>query len=225
MNKTEFIAEVAAKADLTKKQAEAAYDAMFETVVEALNNIDSTLGNIHGLKDVSDLGANSNLAAGTTVENHLVSLDNAIGNRNIASANANINAAAAVSTADGLKAAGDAIGDMDFSSTRYASGSQDLSSAVRSLDRSIYRIDREVNDLKHDFKSGMASVAAMSALVPNPRATGNTSLSVGTGLYDGHTAVAIGGFHYLTDNVMLNAGAAWGNANDLAYRMGITWSW
>ena len=36
MNKTEFIAEIAAKAELSKKQAEAAYDAMLETVVEAL---------------------------------------------------------------------------------------------------------------------------------------------------------------------------------------------
>ena len=195
------------------------------TVVEALNNIDSTIGNIHGLKDTTPLAENSNLAAGTTVENHLVSLDNAIGNRNIASANANINAATAVSTADGLKAAGDAIGDMNFTSTRYASGSQDLSSAVRSLDNNIYRIDREVSDLKHDFKSGMASVAAMSALVPNARSCGDTSLALGTGAYDGHTAMAIGGFHYFNDNLLLNAGVAWGNTSDAVYRMGVTFSW
>ncbi|HBB44857.1 MAG TPA: HU family DNA-binding protein [Clostridiales bacterium] len=36
MNKTEFIREVAEKADLSKKQAEAAYDAMMETIVESL---------------------------------------------------------------------------------------------------------------------------------------------------------------------------------------------
>ena len=36
MNKTEFVAEVAKKADLSQKQAAAAYDAMLETVVEAL---------------------------------------------------------------------------------------------------------------------------------------------------------------------------------------------
>lgn len=40
MNKTEFIAEIAAKADLTKKQAETAYDAMLETIVEALKKGD-----------------------------------------------------------------------------------------------------------------------------------------------------------------------------------------
>ena len=36
MNKTEFIAEMANKAELSKKQAEAAYEAMLATVVEAL---------------------------------------------------------------------------------------------------------------------------------------------------------------------------------------------
>ncbi len=36
MNKTEFIAEMAEKAELSKKQAEAAYDAMLETIVKAL---------------------------------------------------------------------------------------------------------------------------------------------------------------------------------------------
>ena len=36
MNKSEFIAEMAEKAELSKKQAEAAYEAMLETVVKAL---------------------------------------------------------------------------------------------------------------------------------------------------------------------------------------------
>ena len=36
MNKTEFIGAIAEKAELSKKQAEAAYEAMLETVKEAL---------------------------------------------------------------------------------------------------------------------------------------------------------------------------------------------
>ena len=199
------------------------------TVVESLNNIDATLGTIHGLKtkiQTTNPDAGTNLASGTTVENHLTTLDASIGNRTaLGSKNAAINTGTATSVAAGLKATGDAIGDMNFSSTRYASGSQDLSSAIRSLDSNIYRIDREVSDLKHDFKSGMASMAAMTALVPNARSCGDTSLSLGTGAYDGHTAMAIGGFHYLNDNLLLNAGVAWGNTDDLAYRMGVTFSW
>ena len=124
-----------------------------------------------------------------------------------------------------MQAAGNAIGDMQFTTTKYVPTCADLSDAVRTLDGNLYRVETDLKDLRKEFKNGMASLSAMSALVPNPRGTGNTSLSVGTGLYDGHTAVAVGGFHYLTDNIMLNAGAAWGNANDLTYRMGVTWSW
>ena len=36
MNKTEFIAEIAERAELSKRQAEAAYDAMLDTIVNAL---------------------------------------------------------------------------------------------------------------------------------------------------------------------------------------------
>ena len=199
------------------------------TVVAALNNIDATLGTIHGLQakiQTTNPDAGTNLASNSTVEEHLTQLDSAIGNRtNLGSKNAAINTASQTSVAAGLKATGDAIGDMDFSSTRYVSGSEDLTTAVRSLDSNIYRIDKEVSDLKHDFKSGMASMAAMTALVPNARSCGDTSLSLGTGAYDGHTAMAIGGFHYLNDNLLLNAGVAWGNTNDVAYRMGVTFSW
>jgi hypothetical protein len=196
------------------------------TVVEALNNIDATLGKIHGLKAVSTLGAGSNLAAGTTVDQHLDSLDQAIGDRtNLASLNTDINNDTKQSLAKGLETAGNKIGDADFSSTKYASGDTDLSSAVRSLDRNIYRIDREVSDLKHDFRSGMASMAAMTALVPNARSQGDTSLSLGTGAYQGHTAMAIGGFHYINDNILLNAGVSWSNTSDAAYRIGVTYSW
>ncbi|MBR3661844.1 MAG: YadA-like family protein, partial [Alphaproteobacteria bacterium] len=115
--------------------------------------------------------------------------------------------------------------DMDFTSAQYVTPGSDLSTAVRTLDSNLYRVENDLKDLKRDFENGMASMAAMSALVPNPRAYGNTSLSVGTGAYSGHTAMAVGGFHYLTDNIMLNAGVAWGNSHDASYRLGLTWSW
>ncbi|MBQ4400250.1 MAG: YadA C-terminal domain-containing protein, partial [Alphaproteobacteria bacterium] len=80
-------------------------------------------------------------------------------------------------------------------------------------------------DLRKDFSAGMASMGAMSALVPNARAYGNTQLSIGTGAYSNYSAVAMGAFHWITDNLLLNAGAAWGNTSDAVYRMGITYSW
>ncbi|MBQ8671364.1 MAG: YadA C-terminal domain-containing protein, partial [Alphaproteobacteria bacterium] len=204
------------------------------TVVTALNNIDATLGKIHGLyKDgavnsttvASTVNGNSNLASGTTVEDHLVSLDNSIGDRTLTSSNAAINTAmSGTSVAAGLQAAGNAIGDVDFSSTHYVAGTTNLSDAVRVLDHNMERIDDDLKDLHHQHRTGMASMAAMSALVPNARSNGNTSISLGTGAYQGHTAVALGGFHYLTDNLLLNAGAAWGNTDDVVYRVGLTYS-
>ena len=218
-------------------------------VATAINNIDATLGKIHGLYDgskvdngnpkvKSTVGANSNLAQGTTVSDHLVMLDNAIGNRQINSTNAAINEATwgrvdangnvipgtEGSLAKGLEAAGNAIGTADFRGTRYAAGAGNVTDAVKKLDANMGRIEHDVRDLRHDFRTGMASMAAMTALVPNARGCGDTSLSLGTGAYDGHTAMALGAFHYLTDNLLLNAGAAWGNTNDVAYRMGVTWS-
>ncbi|MBP5615849.1 MAG: YadA C-terminal domain-containing protein, partial [Alphaproteobacteria bacterium] len=205
------------------------------TVADALSNLDQTLGRIHGLYDgttvnattvTSTVSGHSNLAVGTTVEDHLVMLDNAVGDRTLVSGNAAIDTAmSGTSLAAGLQAAGQAIGDMDFTSAQYVTPGSDLSTAVRTLDSNLYRVENDLKDLKRDFENGMASMAAMSALVPNPRAAGNTSLSIGTGAYNGRTAVAVGGFHHINDNIMLNAGVAWGNNSEAAYRLGLTWSW
>lgn len=165
------------------------------TVVEALNNIDATLGTIHGLANKLGPDYQGNLAEGTTVEQHLTALDSAIGNR------------------------------ARFAEGRYTAGSESVVDAVMSLDENLDGLANEVRDFKKEYKSGMAQMAAMSALVPNARAHGNTQISVGTGAYEGHTAAAVGGFHWINDNLLLNAGVSYGNSNNVAYRAGLTWSW
>ena len=99
------------------------------------------------------------------------------------------------------------------------------SADIERLDNKIYSLSEDVRELRRSFNTGMASMAAMTALVPNARATGNTQLSIGTGAYNGHTAVAIGGFHWVNDDVLLNAGVAWGNSSQAVYKAGVTWSW
>ena len=96
---------------------------------------------------------------------------------------------------------------------------------IERIDNKVYKLSEDVKELRRSFNTGMASMAAMTALVPNARATGNTQLSIGTGAYNGHTAVAIGGFHYVNDDVLLNAGVAWGNSSQAVYKAGVTWSW
>lgn len=236
-----------------------------ETIVEAINNIDQSLGTIHGLADKLGGQHQGNLADGTTVEDHLTSLDSAIGNRDnytnadgsnnyLATAGADISTAISeiasnIGTAEDLgtaqngvsssntvnqniAAVNTAIGNTSkLANTHYVSGAANLTDAVAGLDNQIHNLDSryyqlsgDINDLRDDFNAGMATMSAMTALVPNARATGNTQLSFGTGMYEGETAMALGGFHWINDNVLLNVGAAWGSA-DTAYRMGITYSW
>ena len=193
------------------------------TVVAALNNIDATLGQIHGLKDGnSHLKSNSNLADGTTVEQHLVSLDDAIGNRNITSKNLALNSAASANVSAALQTTGNLIGDMDFGNTHYLKNSGDLSDAVRTLDANLSNVDDRVHKLERETHSGLAAMTAMTALVPNARDCGDTQLSVGTGVYQDRVGVAAGAFHYINDHVLLNAGASYGGTSQWAVRAGIT---
>ncbi|MBR6674994.1 MAG: YadA-like family protein, partial [Alphaproteobacteria bacterium] len=173
-----------------------------DTVVAALNNIDATLGTIHGLRDkLAASGAGTNLASGTTVEQHLTALDSAIGNR-------------------------------AYTSTRYISSGSDLSSAVSTLDSNLSRVEgnldaltRRTQKMHHEMKSGFASLAAMSALVPNARVAGDTQISVGTGHYRGTTGFALGAFHHVNDNILLNAGAAYGGNGSATFKGGLTFGW
>ena len=240
-----------------------------ETISDALQGIDKTLGKIHGLANAdadgtvnntaSTVGNGTNLARGTTVEDHLVSLDNAIGNRramtntmdvdytadgiagkdlstalsqvasNIGTATTTtFNGVAADATVNAnIDAINTALGDVvpTMATTHYAAGATNLSDAVKMVDNKLFDLNNQVQDLKKDFQAGMAEMAALSALVPNARATGDTQISFGTGAYEGHTAAALGGFHWINDNVMLNIGASWGNSSKAAYRAGITYSW
>ena len=172
------------------------------TVVAALNNIDATLGTIHGLRDkLATSGGGTNLASGTTVEQHLTALDSAIGNRS-------------------------------YTSTRYISSGSDLSSAVSTLDSNLSRVEgnldaltRRTQKMHHEMKSGFASLAAMSALVPNARVAGDTQISVGTGHYRGTTGFALGAFHHVNDNILLNAGAAYGGNGSATFKGGLTFGW
>ncbi|MBQ9271163.1 MAG: YadA-like family protein, partial [Alphaproteobacteria bacterium] len=241
------------------------------TVVAALNNLDSSLGQIHGLADKLGDKYKGNLAAvdangKSTLEQHLTAIDLAIGNRaaytnengsnkytytaNADTATALTEIASNIGTAADLgenlingvsasntvnkniAAVNTAVGNIaDLEDTFYVSDATNLTDAVRILDADMYQLSdavshtrKDLKELHHELRAGMAEMAAMSALVPNPRAHGNTSLSLGTGAYSGHGAVAVGGFHHITDNLMLNAGVAWGNSRDASYRMGVTYS-
>ena len=150
-------------------------------------------------------------------------IDNAIGDRSsVASLNAAINSAVASDISYAFETTGNLIGDMDFSSTAFLAGSTNLSDALRTLDSNVGRIERKLDTVEHNLKSGLAAMSALSALVPNARDCGNTQISVGTGAYADRFGVAVGGFHYFNDHVLFNAGASYGGTRDWAFRAGVT---
>ena len=67
--------------------------------------------------------------------------------------------------------------------------------------------------------------AAMSALVPNSRSKGNTQVSVGFGHYGGSQALAAGLFHYVNDDMLVNAGISATTSNEVFGRAGVTFGW
>ncbi len=161
-----------------------------------------------------------------TVADHLSALDASIGDRrDLGSANAAINQAAQVSVAEALKATGNAIGDMNFSGTKYLRRSTSVTSALQALDRNLGRLDSKVNELDKEMRGGFASMAALSALQPNARAENDTQVSIGTGMYRDQVGGAIGVFHYLNDNTMLNAGVSFGGSDAFMGRAGATFGW
>ncbi len=171
--------------------------------------------------------------AENTVAKAISDLDGAIGNRqDLGSANAAVNAGTATSVAEGLKAAGNAIGDVDFSGTKYALNATDVSTAIRQLDASMAEtqahnearfnaIDRRISNLRDEMREGLAATAALAGLVPLDNSY-RSQLSMALGGYENKQAVALGGFHYLKDNIILNAGISYGGSHSTAYKVGVT---
>ncbi|WP_457607290.1 YadA family autotransporter adhesin, partial [Nitratifractor sp.] len=94
---------------------------------------------------------------------------------------------------------------------------QAISGVVADNRRYIEEVDRHA-------RAGIAMTSAMSAIVPNYRAHGDTQISIGMGNYRGETAIAAGAFHYFNDNVLINIGASYSpNGGGAAIRAGITW--
>lgn len=153
-------------------------------------------------------------------------MDTAIGDRStVTSSNSAINTAIQTSVATAFTATGNAIGDVNFSGTKYASGSADLSSAIRALDANMNRFEQDLDKMDKEMRSGFASAAALSALVPNAHVDHATSISLGTGFYRDQVGGAIGVFHNVNDNVLLNMGVAYGGENSLTGRAGVTFGW
>ncbi len=83
---------------------------------------------------------------------------------------------------------------------------------------------RRIDDLDDRLDDVGSMAAALSALVPNSRAKGDSQFSMGMGQYKSSTSMAAGMFHYVNDNVLVNAGVSTslGADQETAARVGFT---
>ena len=130
-----------------------------------------------------------------TVENHFIALDNAIGDRT------------------------------QLANSKYMKSATSVSDALMSLDQNLADTEHRVHTMEKEMKGGFASVAALSALAPNARATGNTQIALGTAVYRDHQGMAIGAYHYFNDNILANIGASYGGDKSAMLRAGVTFGW
>ena len=99
-----------------------------------------------------------------------------------------------------------------------------LDGRVDGLVTRVDGVDCRIDAMGVEMRSALAGAAALSALVPNARGKGDTSLSFGAGTYRDQYGIAAGAFHYINDNVLLNAGASYAHEN-FSGRVGVTFSW
>jgi len=126
------------------------------------------------------------------------------------------------------RAAADEVQQADIASNRTAI--EDNSSAITEVGQTlndtreaVVHLDRRVDQLENEMDEVAALASAFSALVPNARSASNTQLSLGLGNYGNANAVALGVFHYVNDNVLVNVGASTAFDNrKTAARAGIT---
>lgn len=171
--------------------------------------------------------------ADTALEEMIDANTAAIGDRqSIHSLNQKIDEAAAnLSLSASIQEIGNTVGNMDFTTTRYIQNDRDISSALRTLDSrvaqteiNLSRLDQKVEKQHKEMKRGFASLAALSRLVPNARSYGDTQISVAGGWYRGTTGVAVGAFHYVNNNLLVNAGLGYAGQDSLTFGVGMTFS-
>jgi len=194
-----------------------------------LTALDTAIGDLSGFGSQKYAKDTTNVAANLTALDTAIGDMSGFGDQNYATDTTNV-AANLTALDTQVKTNADAIGDIgDLVNSNYASDAESLTDSVMALDSNLNRVegrvdalDRRVHKMHHEMKSGFASLAALSGLVPNARSAGDTQISVGTGYYRGTTGFALGAFHHLNDSVLLNAGASYAGNGSAIFKGGVT---
>lgn len=117
-----------------------------------------------------------------------------------------------------LNKGGEATQVTNVADGRIAAGSRDAVTGNQ-----LYQAYQRMNDLDKSIDVVGAHAAAMSALHPVPyNKYEPTTFSAGVGTYHDEYAMAIGAFHYIRPNLMVNVGASVCSDGDVMGRIGLS---
>lgn len=122
----------------------------------------------------------------------------------------------------GRQLTGIAPGTQDGDASTMGQLRQATANSQGYTDRAIATLDARAQKMM----SGIGAMAmASSALQPNARAEGNTSVSAAVGTYNGESAIAAGVNYYLSNQVLLNAriGVTTAGPAKVGAAVGVTW--
>lgn len=228
-------------------------------VANESGRVDAVMGKVHGLISDNGDGTNSfngtnatastnvidgeykgNLAVGTTVEDHLVALDNAIGTLSTLDTSNNLVAGSvadnltsldnAIVAEESARIAGDAAtlesaknyADTQDALTLNAAKAYVDSNSALTLNQSKSYTDSRIHKLDKELSGGVAAATALSSVEVSNVKKGEVSVGGGYGYYNSQSAMAFGAAMGLSDNWSVNAGAgiASGDKTQVAFRAG-----
>lgn len=184
--------------------------------------IEDVTGNSKAVQIESAAGGGVALGTGSTLTTGAVSVG-AIGNeRRI------------TNVADGVDSS-DAVNMSQFTAFQTAMNDSiaagtfidDIQDGLDDLRINQAQLDRRLDSISSELKEVAASAAAFSAVQANPKAEGNTQLSLGLGNYRSKGSVAAGLYRFAaSDQIMYNLGvAASMNGGKVMSRAGMTFGW
>ena len=101
---------------------------------------------------------------------------------------------------------------------------QTLNQRMDGYGQDISRLDNKINDVQKNMYTGLATVTALTSLHPNPRSTSFAEVSLGAGVFRDQCAGAAGLFLHPNKWSMLQGGFAFGNQDNYAGFVGMTFN-
>jgi hypothetical protein len=95
---------------------------------------------------------------------------------------------------------------------------------INQYGQDINNLNNRIDKVEQNTRAGLATVTALTSLHPNPRANTPIELSLGMGVYKDQCAGATGVFIHPNEYSMLQGGIAYGNEDNWAGFVGVTFS-